>query len=733
MATFRFIMGTYKRSPMSVRHEIKSQLAKLLATEDLVVEHKKVETACFNVHTRVLTLPMWERASNSVYDMLVGHEVGHALYTPDEDWSENCKVPKQFVNVVEDARIEKMMKRRYPGIAKTFFNGYRELSDEDFFSLDGEDVSLMNLADRVNLYYKIGSFVNVPFEESEKDIVEMIGKTETFADVLIAAEELYKLCKENKKEKLDDIEMPPQQQGGCNQGAEKEETENSDNSVESEESKPESSDKGDNGGHETSGSTTDEPEVTTDDILQDKIRDLVDMSGIENVYVELPKLNLETVIGKNEEIHELLNQYYSIQQQKQDESFTEYGIPLESIFNNVDSQYLKFKKSSQKEVNYLVKEFECKKAADSYARATTARTGVLDCTKLHTYKYNEDLFKKVTTLADGKNHGLVFVLDWSGSMQYVLEDTLKQLYNLIWFCKKVAIPFEVYAFTNEWRRGAYDYKTHQHLSTDRTSHYEKKEGLAAIDESFSMMNILTSKTSGKDLDQQMLNIWRLALAFGESYTNKYGYPNRMSLSGTPLNEALVSLHQILPKFQKENKVQKIQCIVLTDGEANHLPYHVKIQRHWESEPYIGCRGFNPATCFLRDRKLGTTYRIDHYWHKFTDTLLLNLKENFPSVNFIGIRVLMSRDANRFIQMYYDQYTKEYESVHKDWKKLRSFTIKNSGYDAYFGLSASALSQESEFTVKDDATKSQIKSAFAKSLKTKKLNKKVLGEFISLVA
>ena len=60
---------------MAVSHEIKSQLAKLLATEDLVVEHKNIETACFNVHTRVLTLPMWERASGQVYDMLVGHEV----------------------------------------------------------------------------------------------------------------------------------------------------------------------------------------------------------------------------------------------------------------------------------------------------------------------------------------------------------------------------------------------------------------------------------------------------------------------------------------------------------------------------------------------------------------------------------------------------------------------------------------------------------------------------------
>ena len=98
---------------MTVQHEIKSQLAKLLATEDIIVEHKKVETAEFNVQTRVLTLPMWEKASNGVIDMLVGHEVGHALYTPDTEWWKEVEIPQQFVNVVEDARIEKLIKRRY--------------------------------------------------------------------------------------------------------------------------------------------------------------------------------------------------------------------------------------------------------------------------------------------------------------------------------------------------------------------------------------------------------------------------------------------------------------------------------------------------------------------------------------------------------------------------------------------------------------------------------------------
>ena len=104
---------------MTIQHEIKSQLAKLLATEDILVEHKKVETAEFNVQTRVLTLPMWEKASNGVIDMLVGHEVGHALYTPNTEWWKEVQIPQQFVNVVEDARIEKLIKRRYEGLNKT--------------------------------------------------------------------------------------------------------------------------------------------------------------------------------------------------------------------------------------------------------------------------------------------------------------------------------------------------------------------------------------------------------------------------------------------------------------------------------------------------------------------------------------------------------------------------------------------------------------------------------------
>jgi hypothetical protein len=730
---------------MPVRHEIKSQLAKLLATEDLVVEHKKVETACFNVHTRVLTLPLWEKASGIVYDLLVGHEVGHALFTPDEDWTETTKVPAQFVNVVEDARVEKLMKRKYAGLAKTFFGGYKELNEQDFFQLEDEDISTFNLADKVNLYYKVGNFLSLDFTPEEKEIVDLIGATETFADVLIASEELYKYCKkeQQQQQKVADFDNHETQSASTSPNGEDAEMEQPQDEQEGQSNESESSQSEENSDNEgpaqsqqntTSPSNTqEEPEVRTAEALDDKLRSLVSQHGEDNVYVELPQVNLETIIAKNSEIHKEIDSSFNQQQGSYNLLAEEKGFTPVNLFENVDLEFQKFKNSAQKEVNYLVKEFECRKAADSYARASTARTGVLDTGRLHSYKFSEDLFKKVTILPDGKNHGLIFILDWSGSMQNVLLDTCKQLFNLIWFCKKVSIPFEVYAFTNEWRRTAYDYESGQYNAVDRKSHYEKKEGLIAIDESFSLMNLLTSKVSGKQLEYQMKNIWRLAAYFNNTYHSPYTYPSRLCLSGTPLNETLICLHQIIPQFQSQNKLQKVQCIVLTDGEAPPLPRHVEVKRGWESEPYLGTRHVNPDNSFLRDRKTGMNYRFGYDYHGYTDTLLKNLKDKFPSVNLIGIRVLCSRDANRFIQLYHSWSDKKYDAIQGDWKKNRSFIITNSGYDAYFGISSSALSQDADFEVAEDASKAQIKSAFVKSLKTKKLNKKVLGEFISLVA
>ena len=742
---------------MTVRHEVKGQLAKLLATEDLIVESKKVETACFNVHTRVLTLPMWDKASNNVYDALVGHEVGHALFTPDSNWFEEIDIPMGIVNVVEDARIEKMMKRKYAGLSKTFYSGYHELSDSDFFKIQGKNLNTFNFADRVNLYYKIGNYNDIPLKnDREKELLSMVGATETFEDVLDVSKLLHEYCKQEiedmKKELEQKMEEEEQAQmfGGSGSGLGGSSDENSDEEINNDtqyqvvdaEEEDDESDfedqpssnisisqipaaeldaaiqkiEGGEGGIEISSATA----------LDRSIQNLNKSDSVQNEYFELPQVNTGHIIIDNAHIHKCIELEWSEQitnkktHQYLESEYDPSKYVLESL-NDAKKDFKDFKKSAQKEVNYLVKEFEMKKSASAYARAATSRTGVLDTTKLHTYKYNEDLFKKVTVLPDGKNHGLVFILDWSGSMNSVMLDTVKQLYNLIWFCRKIQVPFEVYAFTNCYPN-----------PNTKTS-YEVKEGVAQIDGSFSLMNLLTHKVNTKTLESQMENIYLIAKALAWNYTNYYNIPLGMGLSGTPLNETLVCLHEILPQFKKDNQVEKVQCVILTDGEAHPLRFHHEFSHRWgeECEKYMGT-SYIGENCILRDRKTGNTYAFDDNSFTMTDVLLQNLRDKFTDVNFIGFRILPPREASYFAKRYVE-YGDELEKIMKVWRKEKSFAIKKSGYHVYFGLSASALDSDDAFEVKEDATKTDIKKAFFKSLKGKKMNKKILSEFIEFVA
>ena len=445
-----------------VRHEVKGQLAKLLATEDLVVENKQVSTAQFNVHTRVLTLPLWDRASNSVYDMLVAHEVGHALFTPDIDWLKDHKVHPSIVNIVEDVRIEKLMKRKYAGLPKTFYHGYEELNDDDFFSVVDEDIDKFSFADRINLHYKIGLFVDINFTDQEQVIVDKVNTCETFDDVLEVSKlvqgvdlDLMKQKEESMKGDLSlDIKLPSGErtdgQAGSESDDEEYQTKSEGDSEETDtsedtESKSQSKESDMKNAPTTGGvhNSGDNIDIKTVDSLQQNIEDLTNEGSTESVYVEIPKVNLKNIIIDNKEIYEKCDEWWTFDEEEAKEFYKRYGYYNRRAcdFTDLDADYEKFKLSAKKEVNYLVKEFECKKSADAYARASVSKTGVLDTSKLHTYKYSEDLFKKITTLPDGKNHGLVFILDWSGSMSNVLLDTVKQLYNLIWFCKKVQIPF----------------------------------------------------------------------------------------------------------------------------------------------------------------------------------------------------------------------------------------------------------------------------------------------------
>ena len=367
--------------------EVKGTLAKLLATENLTVEHRKVSTACFDVEKRVLILPIWKNSSDTVYDLLVGHEVGHALYTPNADVP---GVSKAFLNVLEDARIERMMKRTYPGLRKSFYEGYKELWDRDFFGVKDEDPENLSLIDRINLYFKGNP--NTPFSEDEQVWVNRATYTQTFDDVIELARELWDYANQKQEEKELELPPTPQNQSGSQSSDTIEVTPNEDMTheemLEEAERREQENDTADldtpsyDHEHMDDIGGKDETESITDAALQEALETLVDDDAKEWVYLSLPDIDVDKYIVTFDLIqNNLYNHFYKTEGDSSDQ--IEYR--MKNIEYGID-HYTSFKKDTQKTVNYLCKQFEMKKSADEYRRAATARTGVLDTNKLHTYK-----------------------------------------------------------------------------------------------------------------------------------------------------------------------------------------------------------------------------------------------------------------------------------------------------------------------------------------------------------
>ena len=706
--------------------EVKGTLARLLAQEDLIVEQRQVDTASFDVERRILTLPLWEKAEASVLDMLIAHEVGHALYTPNK-WDFLGEIPLSFVNVVEDVRIEKLMKRRYAGLPKTFYNGYRDINAKDFFQLQFADLEEFGLVDRINLFYKVGMFHNIPFKnDQERAFRDECANVETFDEVLDLASRIAKYQQEQVSDKstsqtdeegAEEAPSTEQGSGGQTQSSQEESTESKDtqgqeaptnttqeDGQESEETSNDAPTPAQPNGKGTTGGKAhgDDLEAVTDSLLKESIQNLVDSESAPITYIQTPELLLDKVIVETQEWVDVLDEYWN-----KYEGFD---------FAKIDSEWARYKSQSSKEVNYLVKEFEMKKSASAYARTTVSKTGVLDCSKLFQYKYNDDIFKKISVTPDGKNHGLIFNLDWSGSMSHILFSTMKQLLNLIQFCNKVGIPFEVYAFTNEW-----DSESVQKVK-------EVKENEITI-EKFNMIKFASSDLKKRDLDKVMKYMFRTAFCMTYRAAD-YNIPYKLYLSGTPLNEAIISMKQILPIFQKKNKVEKCHIINLTDGEGSCVMRNKK----WGHYDYNKLVSGHIGDCQLRDRKVGRIYKTfgySYYDSSHTDIFVENLMDNFPNTNVISIRLCSGTDFNR---VSYNWDFDEREKNKAQWRKHKSFIDMNSAYTrSLYILSNSLDDSDNAFEVKEDARKQDISRAFKKSQKNKSTSKRILNEFISVIA
>ena len=708
--------------------EVKGTLAKLLATENLTVEHRKVSTACFDVEKRLLILPIWKTASNTVYDLLVGHEVGHALYTPNESFGD---APRSFVNVLEDARIERMMKVTYPGLRRSFFDGYRELWDQDFFGVKNEDPAELSFIDRINLYFKGNP--NLPFSDVELEWVERVANTKTFAEVKQLAKELYDYCAEQQEQKEsepmpampspDGTETPDEQEEVDPVTDEKEsETESSDDG-ESEQQTESDSDSDDAQLDVPSyqgGGETDETECVTDEALAQALETLIDDNAKEWVYLTVPTPDIDNIIVSHKEVQTDLHQFF-YECAHHDDADKEYW---EKNIQYGVAHYESFKKDTQKTVNYLCKQFEMKKSADEYRRAATSKTGVLDTNKLHTYKYNDDIFKKVTVIPEGKNHGLVMYLDWSGSMQHQLLDTLKQTYNLIWFCKKSGIPFRVYAF-----QSGYGFND---IDAENTSH---KEGELSIASDFRLFEFFSSRQNKQSLEKSMQLVYLQVFAMGGwrlSYLSEY------TLGGTPLAEAVYCTRNIVANLKKVERVSKVNVICLTDGEANPMSY---VHQFPEDHPYRAGEYKYQYLChargklfFLRDPKTGYTRKISNHPYETTKEIVSFYRE-ITDYNWVGIRICSKAELTRLVREFaFD----DIESIDKQWRKERFASIKNKvGFTQSFYMpnqGTGAGTQNLNVKQKNEvATRAELTRAFKKHMGSKMTNKTILNAFIEQIA
>jgi len=747
----------------------KSTIAKLMSEEDIHVVYKQMDTAYFNPKDRELGLPIWDETKTTadIEDLMVCHEIAHALWTP-LDMLEKAQVRKinfSFVNIVEDARIERKVQDKYRGSVAVFKRGYRDLTALDFFGIGDKDVSKLNLIDRINLFFKKQ---DVEFSAEEQVWVDRVANTKTPEDVLDLAEELYKWMEENESETDnhdtgEDIGTPDPSgekgeskspEGSGEENNEGNDNGNNDSKSDADESGSDVESKSGNGSGEdeidetskdnfkdsnpeggTQSSAGSAPVATTD--TGSGIDSLRDKDAKDRVYGRIPDTSkLDLVVSYEKLLSDFKKVIVRNTSKEIDPCWTAHARYVESVLTQLDTM----KKESKKTVAYMVKEFEMKKSADAYARAAVSKTGSLDMGKLHTYKYNDDVFKKVTTLPGATNHGMVMVLDWSGSMAENLEGTVSQLFNLIWFCRQTRIPFVVYAFSDQYG---------SHYDTRRSTNWENFKSGDIILRKMNLLTLFSSNMNIKEEMEMMHNCLMVSKQWSFCKLN-VGYPIRfpreLNLGGTPLNEAIIAMMDIVPKFKADTGVQKVNTIFLTDGAATSLEgvYTYKLNRETgeHSKDATSCNQYwNDKSFMITDPKTNKTYEVSNKYAVATDTFLEILKNRVDGMNVVGFFIAGKGKSGKVDKrtliglLREDSYEQIMEKV-KFINKEKYLAISQAGYDEYYILPGGNSLMTENDVLGDEligASKSKLKAAFGKSMAGKISSRQLLNKFVKLVA
>ena len=739
---------------MTVNKLSKNNLAKLLATENLIVEHRNVSTAAFDILNRRLILPTWENISSDTYDLLVGHEVGHALFTPQQDLNDVCEsiskehstVIKSYLNVIEDARIEKKIKRKFNGLRKNFRIGYQELVDQDFFGLSDKKVSECSFIDRINLYFKIGNLIDVPFTADEKVLVEKIEDAETFEQVVKLTRDVYEASggDRNDFQLPDDMEYASEGDGDPIDGQVKGDSEqgqktdqDSDDDNKSSHTDKNSDKDGDTKSNKTGrkGANGGTPEKSeTQENFEENSEDLVDKDRKEIEYLNIPNLDNKGYVVNYKDVYisSDSNTSWSVEDWVQN---IETLFEMDEIETNHKELYKTFRKDSTKTVNYLVKEFELKKNAEQLSRAKVSKTGRIDVNKLHSYRYTEDIFSSITEIPGGKNHGLILFLDWSGSFSNSIFETIKQLLNLTLFCKKVGIPFEVYSFNDLTLSDNIDRKYRDYQDGD------------LLISDFELRNLLSSKMNNREYEQSSYYLYCVGSSIGANtycWRSSQRFPYQWALSGTPLNDAIVISRDIIKKFKTDNNISKVNAIYLTDGASNSsdliwdstkdgnvrnagIRYSAPWYHRENQDDYNNGYVVDPIT--------KKEYGIDSQYD-LTKALLKSVGDCYD-VNVIGYYIVNNNSDFKYaIQTQIDTRGIDLKDATKVYRKDGYIMVEQFGYDQFFLIRGGKhldLEGSEKFSPDGDMTKAKLTTAFKKHTKGKVTNRVILNKFIEAIA
>ena len=761
----------------------KDILARAMAQEDIFVEHSaSAETAAFDVKNRRLILPMWKDMDNALYDMLVGHEVSHALNTPAEGWQEfvgngpKSSIRHMFVNVVEDARIERMIKATFPGLRRDFAAAYASLHERDLFQIAGKDLADLPLIDRLNLHFKIGLFglETITFSPGEQQYVTRMAETKTFEEVMVLSEELFALWNDDQEEPEQDSGDEPQEsgegdgpsgeqgepegeqgedepKGSGSSGGESGEGEDEGEDGESgdgEGDTPESGETGTGSGGEDSGESmeddtddgesaegetkTGEPEgeqggngtesyddfetgVTpgaTQAAMEQGVNDLRDEFANDMAYYDLPTANLENIVITPKRIAEEFTKF--AEESGAWKSQTEARA-------KVDADLKTYRNSIKGTVAQMVQTFQMKQAADASKRTDVAKTGVLDPVSMINYRWSEDIFLKNETHAEGKNHGMIIYLDWSGSMTDIMQDTMDQLLVLVEFCRKVNIPFEVYAFSSNGPVAfagldRHDYDTEVKFNEENPCWNGTDDTYATVNSRpFCLLNLLSSKMNKRQFEFALTNLWYLrSYNSHDRYTNECVWcPQHLGLGATPLNEAVLCAMKQVPEFQNANGIQIVSTVFLTDGEGSSiLPYNYG------------------KTTVLRDPKSRKTVQLDRGQYE-TDHLISMLRET-TGANAVGIRLHNAKNVTAMFRYRTGVTEETLGEMNAAYKKNNFCSIPDTSYNESFVIQGNTeVTTDAMESLDSDASMTRIRNAFIKGGNKKKSSRVIANRMVEI--